>query len=146
VPLVTNLSALQDLNPTDSVTFDLNGMMVSPNATPGDNYIFFYIYNASTNALVYSDIGLDPTTGDIVVPGGTLASDTSYYFNLVYDDRIVDTSNPSLTLTQFYDIGTTGDFATVPESSTWAMMLIGFAGLGFAGYRSGRRRWAVIAA
>ena len=25
--------------------------------------------------------------------------------------------------------------ATVPEPSTWAMMLLGFAGLGFAGYR-----------
>jgi hypothetical protein len=25
--------------------------------------------------------------------------------------------------------------APVPESSTWAMMLLGFAGLGFAGYR-----------
>jgi hypothetical protein len=28
----------------------------------------------------------------------------------------------------------------VPEPSTWAMMLVGFAGLGFAGYRSTRRR------
>ena len=27
------------------------------------------------------------------------------------------------------------DISTIPESSTWAMMLIGFAGLGFAGYR-----------
>jgi hypothetical protein len=27
----------------------------------------------------------------------------------------------------------------VPEPSTWAMMLIAFAGLGFAGYCSGRR-------
>ncbi len=27
---------------------------------------------------------------------------------------------------------------TVPESSTWAMMLLGFAGLGFAGYRARR--------
>jgi len=26
-----------------------------------------------------------------------------------------------------------------PEPSTWAMMLIGFAGLGFAGYRASRR-------
>jgi hypothetical protein len=26
----------------------------------------------------------------------------------------------------------------VPESSTWAMMLVGFAGVGFAGYRSTR--------
>jgi hypothetical protein len=28
---------------------------------------------------------------------------------------------------------------TVPEPSTWAMMLLGFAGLGFAGYRLGRK-------
>ena len=26
----------------------------------------------------------------------------------------------------------------VPEPSTWAMMLVGFAGLGFAGYRRAR--------
>jgi hypothetical protein len=31
----------------------------------------------------------------------------------------------------------------VPETSTWAMMLLGFAGLGFAGYRSTRRGRAV---
>ena len=30
-----------------------------------------------------------------------------------------------------------------PEPSTWAMMLAGFAGLGFAGYRSSRKRAAV---
>jgi hypothetical protein len=29
--------------------------------------------------------------------------------------------------------------AATPEPSTWAMMLVGFAGLGFAGYRSTRR-------
>ncbi len=35
----------------------------------------------------------------------------------------------------------TADFAyalTTPEPSTWAMMLIGFAGLGFAGQRTRR--------
>jgi hypothetical protein len=32
----------------------------------------------------------------------------------------------------------------VPESSTWVMMILGFAGLAFAGYRSSRRR-AVVA-
>jgi hypothetical protein len=31
----------------------------------------------------------------------------------------------------------------VPEPSTWAMLLIGFAGLGFAGYRMSRRTAAV---
>jgi hypothetical protein len=33
--------------------------------------------------------------------------------------------------------------AATPEASTWAMMLIGFAGLGVAGYRSTRRSAAV---
>jgi outer membrane lipase/esterase len=28
---------------------------------------------------------------------------------------------------------------TVPEPSTWVMMLVGFAGLGFAGYRRSRK-------
>jgi hypothetical protein len=28
---------------------------------------------------------------------------------------------------------------TVPESQTWVMMLIGFAGLGYAGYRASRK-------
>ena len=32
-----------------------------------------------------------------------------------------------------YDAGGSG---SVPEASTWAMMLLGLAGLGFAGYRS----------
>jgi hypothetical protein len=35
--------------------------------------------------------------------------------------------------------------ATVPEPSTWAMMLLGFAGLGFAGYRQ-RQKFAAASA
>ena len=30
----------------------------------------------------------------------------------------------------------------VPEASTWALMLIGFAGLGIAGYRASQKRIA----
>ena len=29
-------------------------------------------------------------------------------------------------------------YSPVPEASTWAMMLLGFAGFGFAGYRRAR--------
>ncbi len=32
---------------------------------------------------------------------------------------------------------------TVPEPSTWAMMLLGFAGLSFAGYRASSKRAAL---
>ena len=50
-----------------------------------------------------------------------------------------------------YDEGTsvvgtlTVTVAAVPEPSTWAMMLLGFAGLGVAGYRASRKRAAVAA-
>lgn len=39
------------------------------------------------------------------------------------------------------DIGAMDNFGigSVPEPSTWAMLLLGFAGLGFAGYRASRR-------
>jgi hypothetical protein len=37
------------------------------------------------------------------------------------------------------DIGqSTASFSVVPETSTWAMMLLGFVGLGFAGYRKAK--------
>jgi PEP-CTERM motif len=38
-----------------------------------------------------------------------------------------------------------GVTASTPEPSTWAMMVIGFAGLGFAGYRKARRAGVIAA-
>jgi PEP-CTERM motif len=35
--------------------------------------------------------------------------------------------------------GNVTTLAAVPEPSTWAMMLIGFASLGFVGYRASRK-------
>jgi hypothetical protein len=40
--------------------------------------------------------------------------------------------------------GVTLSTAAIPEASTWAMMVIGFAGLGFAAYR-GRKTLSAIA-
>jgi hypothetical protein len=42
------------------------------------------------------------------------------------------------------DIGQSmASFGLIPEPATWAMMLLGFAGLGFAGYRSPRKSAAI---
>ena len=38
------------------------------------------------------------------------------------------------------------EFPAAPEPSTWAMMLVGFAGLGYAGYWRARRAAAQAAA
>jgi len=58
-------------------------------------------------------------------------------------ESIYDQHSGSLTGTlAVITLGTTG----VPEPSTWAMMLAGFAGLGFAGFRSRRRSLSPIGA
>jgi PEP-CTERM motif len=41
--------------------------------------------------------------------------------------------------------GNTIGFAAVPEPSTWAMLGLGFAGLGFAGYRKAQRKGPALA-
>ena len=136
VALVTNYSALQGVN-ANSVTLDLNGMMPNSGATQSNIYLYVY---TSTNVLVYASGALPSTTTAISLP--TLAPGTSYYYNLEYDDRIFDTTDGgTIAQYQIYDNDTNGDFSTagtVPEPSTWALMLLGFAGLGFVGYRQRR--------
>jgi hypothetical protein len=44
------------------------------------------------------------------------------------------------------EAGGTGTIVGTPEPSTWAMMLLGFAGLGFTGYRKARGARAALSA
>ena len=69
-----------------------------------------------------------------------------------FDDQVINLGSsygPGVDLTFTYTLTADGpggyglDFVVggaVPEPSTWAMMLVGFAGLGFAGHRSARKR------
>jgi hypothetical protein len=75
-----------------------------------------------------------PFTDGSIDPG----SDAGVAFFLGYGDI------PTATLESLIssDITAFQTGAPVPEPSTWAMMLLGFAGLGFAGYRASRRTTA----
>jgi PEP-CTERM motif len=82
--------------------------------------------------------------------GSPRGTSTSGLIGFAFNDAFFGTGYGNSTWT----IGLTGDnivtsatfssTSTIPEPSTWAMMLLGFAGLGFAGYRS--RKAASIAA
>jgi hypothetical protein len=91
--------------------------------------------------------------GDLVVPlgyvSGTPLSDTATYDSAtfaslgatpgVYEWTWGTGANQNFTL----DIRTVA--GAVPEGSTWAMMLIGFAGLGYSSYRASRKSAALAA-
>jgi hypothetical protein len=80
----------------------------------------------------FDDLTLDftttPTPGSLVgFAGGTITG-------LQVDERV--TMNGTLLL---YTVQSGGSITAVPEPATWAMMLLGFAGLGFAFRRSRRK-------
>ncbi|HEY5207074.1 MAG TPA: PEPxxWA-CTERM sorting domain-containing protein [Roseiarcus sp.] len=142
-----SFAALQGVASDDPFTVDFNAMEVSPNATTDANTIVFSIFDSSSFAQVFSAT-LSTSDTSVTIPGGTLSPNQTYIFDLLFDDRITD-STAAFLKTQFYDTHTGGSFFTssaIPEPSTWAMMLIGFGGLGFAVARRGRKPFVVTTA
>ena len=88
------------------------------------------------------------------VPAGGLFDDYGVMFTLANGD-LVDLYSNGGTGPGIYGVvvwangaadytSAEGLSVSTPEPSTWAMMLLGFAGLGFAGYRSSRKT-AIVA-
>ena len=85
--------------------------------------------------------GILPAGIDIVTFDGSPAffANYNYDFSITEGLQTVDGGGiPGL----YIGVITT---AAVPEPSTWAMMLAGFAALGWAGYRAGRKRISFVA-
>jgi hypothetical protein len=94
---------------------------------------------------------------NLTVTWGTGTGDT-YTYNDLKANTDIGFFLVSPTPLTFVDLSTTTGFneakqfqissvaGVVPESSTWAMMLLGFAGLGFAGYRKAKGERTALAA
>jgi hypothetical protein len=95
--------------PTNDVIYNAGGLTITLNRVTPDPLETFGV---TTDALALN------FTGFPVVFGTSL--------NLV---------NGSIDIAQSYASEILTPFSVIPETSTWAMMLLGFAGLGFAGYR-----------
>jgi hypothetical protein len=91
---------------------------------------------AETDPTYHRDRQLRLAFDDLPDLGGTIAVDP----NNAFAGECYNCAPVRL----FTSGGTIVGTAAVPEPSTWAMMLIGFAGLGFAGYRQARRRALAI--
>ena len=91
----------------------------------------------------------------IGVPPGGLFDDYGVFFTLANGDLVDLYSNGGAGPGSYgvvvwadgaADYTSAGGLSvSTPEPSTWAMMVLGFAGLGFAGYRSSRKAPAVVA-
>jgi hypothetical protein len=109
--------------------------------TDGTMLVDSVFFNNATGELKPPSISLsfDVTNGDPVIVFAEIE---------VSGDGVggvADLGDPptlSLNLPQGASVATASgvfdSFTSVPEPSTWAMLLIGFAGLGFAGYRRAR--------
>jgi hypothetical protein len=144
VPYLTNFSSLAGLNTLQSFTVEFNSF--TPNPSVSEGFTFFTVYNFNTGVPVYSQGFLSPSATSVVIPGDVLSPGTKYSFELDFSDRLIGAYDPigNSFSEPGFDLRTDGSFTTrasVPEPSTWAMMLLGFAGLGYSGYlraRAGR--------
>ncbi len=133
-------SALQGLNPALSDTVNFNAF--TPNVDANLSYIFFNVYDVGTGTDVFADNFLPSSATSLVIPGHTLAANTAYSYELIFDDRIegTDANGSGIATQQEFDTRTFGDFTTgsasVPEPSSLAL---GLTVLGFMALRLRRK-------
>ena len=107
------------------------------------NSIAFYLGNSATPFLTLfgNTLNAVPALGFNGDQSGALTNAYVTFTGLSFDKIVLASSGNSFE----FDNISYGNVGPVPEPSTWAMMLLGFAGLGFV-YRRRRSRLAVTAA
>jgi hypothetical protein len=101
-------------------------------------------------------IGTDNYATPVITYPGKGSGQASFGFEGWFDANYVFTATSSSELLTFLAVGTPSgapplsllsdvSVSVAPEPSTWAMMLIGFGGLGFAAYRSRCRKMPAAA-
>lgn len=136
-----NTGAPHDFSFLDPI-FDPNHVMPSANLVPGTNF-----YALSYDNLYWPNGA--PTTAWVGYPfGGGPLDVYGLMFTIAGGDKVnVWFNGPQTTAFGYAVVGTNVDGAMIgldygaaPEPSTWAMMALGFVGLGLAGYRQNRPR------
>jgi hypothetical protein len=107
-----------------------------PQPTTVDSVIYLFpntIYGVSLNALAYALCGSLDEYGTATCDGNLASASAAVDPTFTIDPGFADAS-------QYQIVFSPGVSSAVPETGTWAMMLIGFAGLGYAAFRQGRNK------
>jgi hypothetical protein len=136
-------SSLQGMNSAQNFTFNLSPYTPGGAASETDAFIFFTIFDYTTNTTVFNDSFLSSSTTSILLPGNTLTAGDSYDYEIDYSDRdTVQGTDGQFAPLLGFDVRTDGTFTTadvapVPEPGSF--LLLGTGLLGIAG-RTIRRR------
>lgn len=145
VPWVTNFGDLAGLDPTHDFTFYFPSFTPDPAAT--EAYTYLTIYDAATFNPAYAWNFLSPSTTSETLPAGTLLPGTDYFFELIYENRIVGTDTTHGTFwEELFDARTDGFFTTrsavaVPEPAV--LGVFGFGVLLIGAFVALRRRFGL---
>lgn len=125
------------------------GLSFDSSAVSSIGFDFSAFVDPITGAFIYNDLNQGLA---VIAFAGTDINQATTFLSITID-------NPNLTLNgvadQFNALNNANSYAgyptagywtasfpppsTAPEPSTWAMMLVGFSGIGFAGYRRSRK-------
>jgi hypothetical protein len=127
----TNLEVLGNTSP-DSVYQDVTGLVM------GHSYTLSYLYGGRSGA----DASMTTSFGGATIVGSAISGNLGVWvgqsFNIIATGATERLQFTAIALNGCPSCGaevTNVSVTGVPEVSTWAMMLAGFAGLGFVGYR-----------
>ena len=128
------------INPDD--LFDAFKFATQLEGTSGTVYVYYLLANSGLNA---NAIGSYTSCGNSFCGlAGTYISGTSDNQNhlldgAIYDGFVVATADSTFSLFQGKQLSYNAAPGAVPEPGTWALMLLGFGGIGMALRRSRRR-------
>ena len=112
----------------DSALFTITNNSLTVSETAGNSYI-----PSAFNGIQYADTWVTITGFTLSTDlAGLTAADVSFTPHAI----MYNAQGLSFTTAPYF---ITLTVTTVPEPSTWAMMMLGFAGLGFARYRASRK-------
>jgi hypothetical protein len=126
--------------PATTISYDnlfyVDGSPLTCSFPPAGNYGGYFDNYGVMFTLSNGDVVDLYSNGWIAGPGNPTPPSTDYY------GVVVGYTDPIKGFTADY-ASATGLVFAAPEPSTWAMMVLGFAGLGFAGYRASRKAAAI---
>lgn len=121
----TDFSDLQGLSPGLNFTFHISPFDAGSEAD--DSFLFLTVFDYDLASLVFNAGFLSPTTTEVLLPAGTLASGHSFAYEVVFSNRrYFDSTGTAFPSQAGFDIRTQGSFFTqaapVPEPANWLML------------------------